>query len=475
MRFHTPFYATAMMALANLIAACEPEIVTVTTEKVVLVCLDKAHTQVEAGQSCPNGEAPTIQYVCAMNGSTVPDAAMCPVWEVFCPEGTYLLTETEKAYKGCVYQETCHEGWAYETSTGTCKKYCAAGETLSADGLRCEIPSTPFQGVVAIGKTIQGVDERPQVTAGARVKLLSLTMSSGNARVRTQGNSYLLVVDNDGSFPTRNWDVRYDEVQGYLTNCTLEFYAGANTTASAPLTLHRTNTGEAAVDVPAMPVFQGEAVYDLWCETKTGLTGPYAAAARLASVTVLDEMTNENPPVAFGDVNFHHGTYAVAHPPTACPAPRVTLASGSPSGAAIPSFGEVLRFAVTNDIACSTLSVRTIQYRIVNSGWYTTVGQLRLTDVYHPQDAISVTSRTEWDQAELAHLTMDAPSGDVIVYPDRTQVFRLEMDTSGANAVQDDTLRVDVTGFCYRDMVTAADHCLDQSNGPLVTGGTLIF
>ncbi len=59
MRAYTTFCAAAILALANLIAACESEIVTVTTEKVVVqtekvyVCADD--TEANDPRSCPPG------------------------------------------------------------------------------------------------------------------------------------------------------------------------------------------------------------------------------------------------------------------------------------------------------------------------------------------------------------------------------------------------------------------------------------
>lgn len=145
MRNHHLFYVVAIVAAANLFTACDPEVVTVEkpVKHTIYVCAD--NSQVTDAVQCPP-VAPVVEtrteYVCR-GGTIVASVEQCPNWTVTCPPGTEPYMDEARHDDGCTYVATCHEGYAYDTTTSTCVKVaCPPGQTINAGGDDC-VPLEP--------------------------------------------------------------------------------------------------------------------------------------------------------------------------------------------------------------------------------------------------------------------------------------------------------------------------------------------
>lgn len=142
------------------------------------------------------------------------------------------------------------------------------------------------------------------------------------------------------------------------------------------------------------------------------------------------------------------------------------LASGSPSGAGIPSLGEVLRFGLTAD-AAGDADVYGFTFRLQStdnrdSGW-NTCNKLGFSSRWSMRDVLDLGTRFEdagdWSfyQADgspcapgkvLAYAVVDfAQSGDRMpkrIGAGQQGLFVVRLDTSGANASADDSIRLEL-------------------------------
>ncbi len=152
--------------------------------------------------------------------------------------------------------------------------------------------------------------------------------------------------------------------------------------------------------------------------------------------------------------------------------PTVSLASGSPSGAAIPGFAEVLRFNVSADNR-GYVGVRSFTFTVsatdgTGNGWVNGI-QYHLYDASDLSTPVATATGTPMDRRVL----MTTEAGHEIG-ASTTRTYVLMADTTGASMSNDDAIRVDVTDIGWSDAGLAnADGSLIR-NLP-VHGDTIIY
>lgn len=482
MRTYTKLNAAAILALATLFTACGPEIVTVTTEKVVektvLVCLDEAHTRVEASQLCPDGERPVTQYVCQSNGQTVTDPNTCPEITVECPVGTVPWTDGHEADVGCLYVNTCHEGWAYVPSSGTCKKYCAVGETLSADGV-CKAVSTEDEPFVYIGHKEPNMFRVTHTAPGVAHVAFDLLILT-NQEVRLRGVAFM-----PRFLTTTGWATDRDFAVVLFDSCAI---VGSPTGAAwhRPDILSDGSEAEFSLSYPDV-IHRGRTELTVQCQMKPNVAAPFTYGLYLYAAGIDDAATGntyDRPTVVFGDSNADATQQVTVEAPPACPVPTISLAPGSPRDAAVPSWGSVLLFNVGNAAVCNPIRLTSVTVGVVasdnaDSGWFdcariNPLGSRAGNQLYETRDFSSPVFTQINCHQETATALNVMFSGQSLNKIDsaQTDTFSFLLDTSEASAARDDDLRADVREVCYRDLVTGEDRCL---SGPVVTGKTLFY
>lgn len=151
---------------------------------------------------------------------------------------------------------------------------------------------------------------------------------------------------------------------------------------------------------------------------------------------------------------------------------RVTLSSSSPSGSAIPGYGELLRVSIASlHPECGAVTVTGLNLRFNHtdnavSGWgpYTSGLDVR-NQTQDPSHPIMI---ADWVGGN------DYPAlGSLLMMPGSSYALTVYGDTTGASSAQDDSVRVDlesvqfVAGF---NIVTS-----HEFNNLVITGNTLVY
>lgn len=141
--------------------------------------------------------------------------------------------------------------------------------------------------------------------------------------------------------------------------------------------------------------------------------------------------------------------------------PTITLASGSPSGASVPGFGEVLRFNVAADargfVGVSSLTFHVSSSDNVGSGW-NSCSSLGRTDAWSLRKFFNDSSSELAGGMEFYSTSGEpcdtgpsATLGYVVLHLDAVEVsagdtvtFALRGDTIGASSSADDFIRIDI-------------------------------
>lgn len=609
MRFHTPFYAAAILALATF-TACGGEApangngITVPVEKIVYVCADGTKLETDScppqnplitvvteyvcadgttkasAEACPPVE-PTIitetvtvtetvtntvtVYVCA-DGSQASAADLCPPGPVttvtryvcmdgsvqdaleacveWCPIGTASVTDEASGKHYClrttevdVTAYVCQDGQRLETDscppieplveivTVTVTKYvCGNGNIVDAPYL-CPIPANPrdcpsgqylddagFCQILPSAFTVRRNGATPKaaiVLAGSmdvEVARYSLVASGQDYRLNELG---LL---NCVGFKEGNANCTEPGETFGSDNAVVRVYAQVLDTNGQPFQTFNGLLQGGRVTWYGMSILVRKGVptvVRILVDTYPSNAGPIPSGAQfqlnVGSYFAVNAVTGE----------FAPNGIALADPMTLRQTkPTISLAAGSPSGAAIPGLAEVLRFNVSADsrgrVALSSFTFRLNATDNAGTGW---------------REASRLATNTKWClvNALESHICLgDVPSaGDPngaavffgangeratgtvpVVYvafrlfqaPEsigagETRTYSLRVDTSGANASQDDSVRIDMPSETEtRSLSSHQFNALlwDDGNtnirvdGSLirnlpVTGGTMVF
>ncbi len=450
----------------------------VVVTKVVFVCADQS--QVEDPRTCPPGPIEEVPvYVCTIDGREVADPNMCPEWTLSCPEGTTAFGNTQTGERGCSYNATCHEGWAYEPSTSTCKKYCAPGETLDADGINCV---NVYKPVVMFSHADDDGGSVRSIMAGEEAELFDLVVQTNiyGVPVWYVGFQLDLGVEVSG---TIIWSPTAAEVlQHRIGLCILRDTDGRVVAGPSVLT---NSSGEANVEFRDTFTVSRSKLLFLACETSWDTDEPFYVAARLVSIGAGEQW--QTPDIRFAGLNNEHRHRVHVEPrpandPFVPSGPIVSLATGSPSGAAVPSFNmEILRFGVFASIGesyeISGVMLDATTTDNAGTGWFDCnemVGSTLLNVLDSGWGPQFVVPRCTKEGTRL-HAVYSAAEGMHVVTENDPLTLSLRADTTRASASQDDVIRIDVVGLCWRDLVTAEDTCSSSIRHLPVIGGTLEF
>ena len=155
--------------------------------------------------------------------------------------------------------------------------------------------------------------------------------------------------------------------------------------------------------------------------------------------------------------------------------PVVSLASGSPSGAGVPGFGELLRFNVTAD-SRGAVRITELPFKISASdrGGFTRCENFADPKKWEIYDLRDPNKKLDLD-AEWVFQNVDGNAcqpGEKVVYADAydldieikagaTETFVLRGDTTGASPSNDDSIRIDLPD---------ASELASTDNGPMTLG-----
>lgn len=179
--------------------------------------------------------------------------------------------------------------------------------------------------------------------------------------------------------------------------------------------------------------------------------------------------------------------------------PTFYLASGSPLGSTIPSYGEVLRFNVAAD-ARGFVGLEEVVFQVTSSdnaesGWnscesFGTDLNWHLVDITDPSLNLEQGFAFYSALGEPCYDHPNDPLGFVVmslseeISAGETKTYSLRADTYGASSVFNDLLRTDITrgadNALGRDILWSDDNYADGIDGELirnlpVVGGTLVF
>lgn len=551
-RTHTTLYALAIVAVANLFAACGPEIITVerivekpvvvekTTEKTLYVCADGSKLEtdtcppvspiveryvqcqdesvVKVGEACPTPVPETI-FVCASNGQRVADEKECPTVTVTCPEGDmpYLRDGVDA---GCLEVASCHEGWGYVPSTAStpaaCKRYCEIGETLTEDGINCMPVPNPLDcpagkylldGQCAKVPVVRDLCPVGQQLNGGRCYVAGPTWPLEIQMAGDSPDSRIILGNSLGahtaSFKMKSGVVRSAPVRdvsfslcpkstlGYMTRyeCGEEMIQAVHLVSDDGLTVIATAVPSGA----GLVHFHGLQNYSVsnsaWTTMRVtvdvGDVGHQqkfvGSQVQINVVGILVEDTEFGRMIYVGNAGEERvGIVTESNTHTLHRSkPTVSLASGSPSGAAVPSFGEAVRFNVSAD-SRGYVGFRAVTFTVsatdnTNGGngfgsWLVlNVASWQLYDASDLSTPIPVSSIMFGDRTvTLFGLNQESSAG-------HTKTYILKVNMSGASAANDDSIRVDITDIVWTD-----DGSQSEFDGSLiknlpVRGGTQVF
>ena len=492
MRTHTMLYIAIPMIAMSFATACgedmtstvgnEPTVV----EKKVFVCADKSRT--DDPDTCPAGPVETVTVFVCVDGREVAESDECT--------------------------EICREGWAWDEYAQQCRKYCPEGQYATSGGIICGGGGGICGGggntveckTIPTCESWQLLDPRTMTCVWPPRPTVVMTQAGWFQRTANPGDQATFaelkawgtgdVEINRISMQIFVSDMRgnamYPDAGGLVDlsrPCTVSEWGSSYQFSGLPY-VERDGMVSTHVDLVGSGVSvstQGRTFY-VACTIRADIPVP-AEGVRLIGVLEGFYSRATGAGDAHGwmwEQNPQLGQYAVILPrPPPCGTPTITLASGSPSGAAIPGFSEVLRFNVTVP-SCGDFVVQGVQLRVATidnagSGWNTS----------------QWLNAFEWRLYDLLDLSQDIPAGhwtlnadgglatpeDVVeqvhLYPDieigagQTKTFSVKVDTSRASASQDDGIRVDVLSFCYREVGQMAGICTEGT--PIVWGGTLVF
>lgn len=554
MRRNHLFCVVAIVAMANLFAACGGpdtvvQVLPVETHT-IYVCGDGS--QVTDATLCPP-TAPVVEtrteYVCR-DGQIMDKAEKCPNWTVTCPPGTEPYMDNARLDDGCTYVATCHEGYAYVPETSTCVKVaCPPGQTLSPDGY-CTMPevrhntcatdsdcsagercNTALTCVVPCHRDADCND--PSLWCGAPIIASDATLAT--CQLAQNG-----VITISRAATSRKSDIIVAGSQG-MTVATYEFAAAGEAFYIDSLTL--VNCLGFTIDDPGCSgigatLGQDETLTRVEIQYQNGsiqmryvgfLVNGHVlfnnmelfvivgnAVNRAMPITIVVDtlpMENGNGNVSgtqfqlnvagFTAVGLSSGTRvfggtAPANPMTVrITKPTVTLASGTPSGAAYQGFSEILRFNVTAD-AAGYIGINMLNFRLnttdnANTGWNKfrgfgsvglTASDFRMYASSNPAQEIpagmwllnaSDTAANENEGDVITRVVFYFDPRTIDIAAGTTKTFTLKMNTTGASSSQDDVVRMDITDIEWSDAGMS-----ETINGSLikhlpVIGGTLIF
>ncbi|HBD05039.1 TPA: hypothetical protein DCZ32_01120, partial [Candidatus Uhrbacteria bacterium] len=158
----------------------------------------------------------------------------------------------------------------------------------------------------------------------------------------------------------------------------------------------------------------------------------------------------------------------------------ISLASGTPSGAAVPGLQEVMRFNIAAD-PCGDVAVQYIYARTTHSGntsWTSSMSDR--TWIVRTSDTANIVAYASMNLWEPGRTWLTYYFNEPFhVQAGEVETFSVMMDSTGASAVDDDALRLDLGDFIswYGPTGQPGDYpymeCLPD-NMP-VYGGTLVF
>ena len=181
------------------------------------------------------------------------------------------------------------------------------------------------------------------------------------------------------------------------------------------------------------------------------------------------------------DSASQYGDWVEVIDPNAELAMTVNLNSGSPSGAAVPGYGEILRFDVTatgGDVYLVEIPFQITTTDNMSSNWnqcgdgngdamfadetlfelYDSTLTPVMDDInFYMGNKASCYSNGQYLPADLGHFIIAI---DEIIAEGTTETFMLYVDTSGASAIGDDAIRIDITdeeSFVWGDGIDKFD------------------
>ncbi len=432
------------------------------------------------------GDVPQ-EYVCRDAAQTrVTDPARCPVDAPVVIKETVTVKETVTKYK-CVATDTyvdrpedcpraCADGYAYEEVSKACLKVCPPGQTVNASGDGCV--RQQVRGTVSVRPPNGGVPRLVDTTVGTRTDLFPLIIQDETRAVTLRDVRFLAYVgvEQDGVVPDRTlWLHTQADVAEYLGDCTLTDASTAQ--VAGPVSLDHVPLSEQAMVFFPEAVGSGTSInVSVQCDLKPSPVA-YHVALVLDLVTLVDAETGEpivGSEVTFEDLNSDFSYQVRAAPLPPCPPPVLQVGQTDWDPTTPTTLREVLRFDVVADASCRDLQTWSVQFAIIDNGWYTAPSTVRVTDIRDPSRSLFTNIQTNASNGEFLFLMQDTARDAVPIQASRPLTLRFQMDTEQARAPGTDTVRVDVTGFCYRDPFADVETCLDNSS-VLITGETWTF
>lgn len=431
------------------------------------------------GTDCDPVPVPT--YIC-QNGSEAPgnDPAQCP--------------------------HVCRGGYDYNEETGACEKACPIGQTVSADGNSCvSVSASPTGGTLVV--TQDGSTPKPAIILGDSTNVPASTflfttdgtqenqlvngLTLSNCLLAAAGTRAdcsdgvpgadavamdvkITYVDQNGSTVTKT---------GFLNNGNVSFNGlDFRVLKGTPQTLKVT------IDTNRV-------------SSASGVASGSKIQLNVVGVTAVGEGSGATANIVYTTAG---DAIVVGNPMTLRKTkPTVSLASGSPSGAAVPGFSEGMRVNATAD-AHGFVDLNEVLFKVTStdnagSGWNAGPafgagsGKWKLYDAADPSTPIDyyVYSYPTSGTGPIKYVSFSrygngADREPLQIGAGQTRIFVLKVDTSGASASQDDAFRIDIPdeteaaaaglhAIVWDDDVEATD--IDGSlikNLP-ITGGTLVF
>ncbi|MFH1404579.1 MAG: putative metal-binding motif-containing protein [Patescibacteria group bacterium] len=231
-----------------------------------------------------------------------------------------------------------------------------------------------------------------------------------------------------------------------------------------------------------MPVTQDWSAY-LWVYTNTNSVGPTGAASGAQYQANLNMVPGTGHFVADGvfsgerltenDMNQYITSNTMTLRKTQL---TISMASGSPSGAAIPGWQEILRLGVCADPRgwsnLNWLDFNLVTTDSAESGWNTCGALIDDDDwgLYNTSEiptSLGAPCSLEDVLTNFGMYTLE----EVIIVAGTCEEFPIWMDSTEASAIGDDSIRLDLVGFSRSDE-GLVDDVYDTAT---VVGGTLIF
>ncbi|OGL66781.1 hypothetical protein A2856_03380 [Candidatus Uhrbacteria bacterium RIFCSPHIGHO2_01_FULL_63_20] len=438
-------------------------------------------------------------YVCALDGEEVSDPSECPdPLALVCPEGTTPFTNTATGETGC--QENVGEG--------------------EGEG---EIPENAGHLAIAVA----GSSPRSSIVLGnsAGVEILTL-------RLHAEGESFVV--------NTLNFDLC--ERVDFDGNCD---GFGPRAAIGALVVIYPSTSGTVTrtINDPSLFDLGHETIRDLGIFVPNGQDTLVHFAVTLNSVDGDEVRSGDRIQLKFtinGGVDFEaegqwsgllidgpitggvpsmngHPNLTVCNGDNFCAGqqmtirktkPTISLASGSPSGAGVPGLSEVMRFNVAAD-SRGYVTLHHIAFKMTatdTDGTWTTCDQLadptkwELFDIDDPSVKLDGDDGWEFFGADGNVCAGDTPlkyavfsyyidvgQNSVEIGAGETDTYVLRVDTTGASAANDDSIRISIpdetemfaatnqVAILWEDDVTGALAFGNLINDLPVTGGTIVY